>query len=167
MNQPPSFSGNERTEAIFGGRGIQRQPEELAHEDLRAPSGLCGKVQADDQDRQPAENKADQPEDAEIDRAELGLPDLPQQIVVAGVGNADVFAGRQGNAHFRRPLYLHLGEDVFDMSPMVQVLLTNQIGIFFQKSQNSIQLPTYRVPEMTMQMALQNPALSARKSPTR
>ena len=160
------FKRNEEAEAVFRTGRVEREPEELAHEALRAPAHLGPEVEADDHDRDPAKAQRKRAQQAEIDRADLGLAQLAHPVVVAGQGDPPIAAVEVRDAHFGRPLHLHLREDVL-ISRHGSGAPYDQIGIFFQKSQNSIQLPTYRVPEMTMQMALQNAALSARKSPTR
>ena len=83
QDEPAAFlQRHEEAEAIFRPRRIERKPEQLAHEGLRVPAGLIPEIEPDDQECCRAECQREGAEQAEIDRADLGLAQLPHPVVV-------------------------------------------------------------------------------------
>ena len=89
---------------------VQRQPEELADKFNRIPVyGRCH-IEPDNLDGEKAEQQRGEAKPAEIDRADLGLPEFAHPIACTCQRNAAFVPGGEGHAHFGGMHQLNLGK---------------------------------------------------------
>ena len=112
------------------------------------------------------------PSEAKVDRSDLRVADLAQPVEMQGVPLPRPVAAVERHAGVGGRMDLGPREDILifghrDLLSLLSSSLQAQIGRFNHQFHHSGQPRVQNGPLMTMQIALQNAALSARKSPRR
>jgi hypothetical protein len=112
-HQPPSRSGGRNVEAMLGQRRIEREPEELTHEQHRVPVHIGRHVEANDHKADREGDDRRDTKEPEIDRAKLRVADLADPVAehAAFAFEIGIVAG-DIDARLDMPHDLNAGEDV-------------------------------------------------------
>ena len=169
-HQPPAalVQRHQQTQAVLGQRRLERQPEQVADEQNRVPVHRGQHVEPDDLDGDEAKEQRQHAGVAEVDRPQLRVAQLARQMAEdAAASDPRVIGAIQRHARIERPADLHSGEEILIFGHVLPLpYMFAQKGRSSHQVHHSGQPRVQNGPLMTMQMADQMPAPSARNRPS-